>query len=183
MTKANLPAIRYESFLDAFQRAVAEAQQRVKALEAGQPEYNACAEAIRRCPIPNDGELKLLPSGAHIQLYALPYDRKATFDTLAMAIGAELVERKMHGDGVPAENFSTAYLPEIVYAFRTKRRDGTVGGVQIEVVLPHEGIVDLEVTREVRTSQTTHYVIAPRTAPRVAPPAGVTVHQAEYLPF
>lgn len=183
MAKEQLPSIRYESFLDAFQRAVAETQQKVRALEMGQPEYNACAEAIRRCPIPNDGELKLVASGAYIRIYALPSDAKATFDALARAIGTELVERKMHGDGIPAENMDMPYIPELSYSFRTKRRDGTIGGITIEVVIPREGTVDLDVHKETRVSETTHYRIVKRDVPRAVAAAGTVVHQAEYLPF
>lgn len=161
MAKEQLPAIRYETFIDAFQRAVAAKQKEIEQLESGQREYLACAAAIRRVALPNDGELKLVSHGAHITITALPTDSKATFDAVVDEIGKELKALDLHRDGQPSLMMSTCWYPEIRYSFRTTKTDYP-GSVLVEVKVPREGLRDLEVIIEERPTMNTYYKLEPR---------------------
>lgn len=180
--KVGLPAIRYTTFIEAFEKAVAEHQQMIAELESGQAEYLACQEAIAKVAIPNDGSLKLDRGGASINIVAQPDDVRATFDALASAIGAALVERKLHGDGVPAMQTETIWYPDMIYRWRTKRvgKDGRpdIGTVALNVKIPREGIRDLRVEMIEVPTTNTHYLLVPRETvlPISAPPTGARVY-------
>lgn len=160
--KVNLPAIRYTTFIEAFEAMVAKKQEEIKAMEAGQLEYIACADAIAKVALPNDGRLELTESGGLIKIIANEQDTKRTYDDVAAAIGAKLVERRLHGDGVPAEKHETYWYPEFRYFWHTQRRDGSRGCVKMEVMVPRAGTRDYRVEILTVPSTETSYRLVPR---------------------
>lgn len=169
MGKTNLPAIRCETFIEAFEKAVHAAQQRVKKLESGQLEYLACSEVLQKFNLPNDGELALTENGATISVMAMPTDCFATFERMAATLGAALVERRMHTDGVPAVQLDGAWQAQAIFRFRTRRRDGSSGTCEINVHVPMAGLVDMAVETHCTTHSWETMKLVPRAA---AQPAG-----------
>jgi len=187
--KAGLPAIRYTTFIEAFEKAVSEHQKIIAELESGQAEYLACQEAIAKVALPNDGELKLAFGGPEINIVATKDDCRATFDAVAAAVGAALVDRELHPDGLPAVRTETLWYPEITYHWRTNRtgKSGVqdIGIVKMQVKIPDAGIRDLMVETVLVPTVNAHYRLVPRdvTLPRVDPPEGAHVHVDIDLPF
>lgn len=172
MGKTNLPAIRCETFIEAFEKAVHAAQQKVKKLEGGQLEYIACSEVLRRLALPNDGELALTEQGATITVMALPTDSFSTFERAAAMLGTELVERKLHRDGVPAVNLEGVWQAQAVFTFRTQRRDGTIGTCEMNVHVPPAGLIDMRIDETERPYSLTVMRLIPRSGDQPAPSDG-----------
>ncbi|MGE3710985.1 MAG: hypothetical protein AB7G35_15075 [Hyphomicrobiaceae bacterium] len=160
--REQLPSIRYETFIEAFEKAVHACQQQVKKLESNQLEYIACVEAIRKVALPNDGKLTLTTTGATISITAMPTDSRKTFDAIAAAVGEQLVERKLRGSPEPAVSTRSTWYPDLRYVFYTTRRDSSAGHVGIEVRIPDEGIADVAVLKREETATETIYDLIER---------------------
>ena len=73
-TTRNVPALRYDLFIKAFEKEVTAAQSRIKAIEAMEQPYNLVKEALEAAKLPNDTTLSLSPSVVKIVMQ----DRKST---------------------------------------------------------------------------------------------------------
>lgn len=157
--KANIPAIRYETFIEAFEKAVHASQQEIKALEAGQLEYLACVDAIKTVNIPNDGRLALVGGGAHINITALPTDRFDTFNRLALEVGRCLVTRRLRENPTPSLSLRSTWYPDLRFGFNTKRPSGGMGHVGIDIRIPTTGTKDIAVDTKTEVSEQVVYQI------------------------
>lgn len=154
--KANLPAIRYTTFIDAFQQAVAKQQEKIKSIEENQSIYNLAVEAVREFKGLNSGEVKLSEYGVTINIDALPSNKLQDFQDIAQLLHKKTIETGIRAASLncPEHSFS-GYSRNISWYFRIKAKT-----LSLSVDLPLNGISDIviETNTVTHTYQDTVYV-------------------------
>lgn len=158
----NVPSLRYDLFIKAFEREVAARQSQIKAIEAMEQPYNLVKAALEAVRLPNDCSLRLSHGVVLVDIKAVPSDRLASFEALTKRIGAGLLGAGLHRDGVPSVG-DAGYWPERKWTWRLASPRLT-GSVAVNLDLPYEGIADLEVVRIVRTTEAIEWQLKPREA-------------------
>jgi hypothetical protein len=172
MTKL-LPAKQYDIFLKAFEKAVTEAQEAVRKMEAMQIEYICAKEALEAAAFPNDANLTLNKGQVTISVYAKATDDFGMYERFIVDLHKRMVERKVRDQKVPPgldgrnEHSALAY-----WAYHTKN-----GHVGVFVYVPSGGMIGARVVRESRTTTVDICVVTPD-ASHEAPTVNV-IHSEE----
>lgn len=156
----NVPSLRYDLFIKAFEREVIARQSQIKAIEAMEQPYNLVKEALEAVRLPNDCQLRLAHGVVLVQITAVPTDRLAMFEALTERVGAALLKAGLHRDGVPSVG-DAGYWPERKWTWKLGGQRVT-GTVAVAVDLPRDGIADIEVTQIRRTTESIEWLIGPR---------------------
>lgn len=106
--KPNLPAKRYELFISAWEKKVAEAQKELSLLERLSGPYEVVRRVLEEAKLENESSLDMSKRGITLRIQPLDTDRKQVFIILSKAVGVELNRLRFHEDGVPAEG-KTSY--------------------------------------------------------------------------
>jgi hypothetical protein len=158
-----LPAYRYELFITAYEKKVAEMQEYVRRMEKMEQIYNILVEAATPFRLPNDQDLILNDNSVVLTIKAVPNDMLATFDQLAKSIGEALQKTGLHRDGEPSV---ASYGARIEYKFRVGKfdpsKDKERPTVSIIVELPTCGIRDADVNCEQCTYTYTSFKVQRR---------------------
>lgn len=175
-TTRNVPALRYDLFIKAFEKEVTAAQSRIKAIEAMEQPYNLVKEALEAAKLPNDTTLSLSPSVVKIVMHALPSDFLTMFDALCTEIGSRLLTAGLHKDGIPSRT-DGGWWHHLQRSWRCFDHDQPCT-VMLEVELPDEGLRDLALEKIERTTTVIDYRLTPRDpATYVAPKHFRTVRE------
>lgn len=144
-----LPAYRYELFINAYEKKVAEIQESIRRMEKMERLYNLVVNAASPFRLPNDQSLILNENSVMLSIKAAPDDLLATFDKLAFAVGEELRNAGLHKEGVPATGSNWRHME---YKFRVgsfdPRKDRERPTVSIIVELPEAGVRDADIKSE-----------------------------------
>jgi hypothetical protein len=163
MTK-NLPAIRYELFIKAFEKRVTAVQREIEQLRGMEQLYNIVKDAMEAVRLPNEQRLNLHTYNLFAGFRATPTDRLSTFDPVVKAIGDRLRAAGLH-DGEPSVSMGGSAC-DVDYKWRMASR-----GIWLTIDVPDKGMADLAVEVETRTTQEQHYTIRhiePRSHPAPA---------------
>lgn len=156
-----VPVPRYDLFISAFEKKVAEYQQQIRKIERLERVYNVLKEVGESFKLPNDQKLNLEAARVELHINATPDDTLKTFTKLAEAVGAKLKEAGLHRDGVPA--ISTAGTT-VFHKFHImdKASNELLATACINVTLPDIGTRDATIRKELRTYSYHEYKIAAR---------------------
>jgi hypothetical protein len=154
--KTNLPAIRYDLFIKAFEKKVTAAQAAIEALRAMEQPYNTVKDAMEAARLPNEQHIHMEARSISVSLQATPADTLAGLEALAAAIGQRLLGAGMHGDGQPATSHGgCACCLWFVWQCKTERAGPFQ--VRLYVHVPDDGMLDCEVVKTERRTVEDHY--------------------------
>jgi hypothetical protein len=163
---APLPAPKFDLFIDAFEKMVAEAQERIRKTEDMEQPYNIVRDALTALRLPHDICIKLHSEFLHIQMKALPSDKLADLERVERAIGTALFEAGLHKNPEGTRR-SGGTWHDIAHTWYCVTRRGAAT-VHLVIVIPAEGIVDLAVVTNRYQITDTRYELVPRS--KVLPP-------------
>jgi hypothetical protein len=149
MTTKNLPSLRYDIFIKAFEKKVAAAQAAIEAVRSMEQPYNAVKDAMEAARLPNDQSINIDARAISVHLQATPADTLAGLEALAMTIGRGLLAVGMHRDGEPATSHGgSSCCLWFCWSCRTERAGSFQ--VRLYVGVPHNGLRDCEVIKSER---------------------------------
>ena len=153
-----VPAKRYDIFITAFEKYVAERQKEIAKADRLMRPYEIARAALERADILNDTRLELRKDGIYINIVVQENDRREKFEKILQNIGEELYTVKLHPDGAPAY-----YHGQLSFRYFWKLR-GIAGKdeepPEVEVVLniPVKGTKFVRVTKEEKQSTWTNSI-------------------------
>jgi hypothetical protein len=147
-TRYNVPAPRYPQFITVFEKAVTEAQERIRAIESLELLYNTVTEALKVCNLPNDITTHLTDSEIIVNLTAVPSDSAKMIIDTTNTIGEYLVKARIHTTGIPCVYDGGSWYTMIRKWYGKNPKDKKIWRITLNIELPMEGITDLEIMSE-----------------------------------
>jgi hypothetical protein len=157
---APVPAQRYDLFIKAFERKVAEAQQKIEKLRGLEQIYNVVRDVLERFKLPNATTLNMTSDGVAIGIHGAASDSTETFEPLTKAMGEALVRAGLRTNPEPASRIG-GWWHDINHIWRVGE-DNRVVTLSIDVPDP-DGFRDLDVITVTRQSESYEYELRPRT--------------------
>lgn len=155
MTKKHVPAKRYDLFITAFEKKVAEAQERISAMNALQGPYSIVREILELADLPNDINLDMTEAGISVRIPVKDDQPFIIFENLARRIGKELHAAGHHQDGIPS--CRNVYV-DSYFEFRLNAAAHIAAGrapplISIHIDVPFSGtnLVEVTFTEELKT--------------------------------
>src|SRR5262245_37363485 len=144
--KKNVPAKRYDIFIKAFEKFVADKQQEVAKADKLMRPYEAVRAALEEARLPNDTDFVLLANSIDLKVYISEEDRRPPFEKLIEDIGARLLDANLHHDGSPSRSEGGRYWR---YAWRLVSEGKTYPpSVNLCLEMPNKSGKYITVTKE-----------------------------------
>jgi hypothetical protein len=178
--KTNLPAIRYDLFIKAFEKKVTAAQAAIEALRVMEQPYNVVKDAMESARLPNDQHMNMDARSIGVMLHATQADSLEALETLAQTIGQRLFAAGMHHDGDPATSHGGSSCC-LWFAWNCNTERAGSFQVRLYVSVPTAGLRDCEVIKSERQTVETDFQLKRIEPPRHAAPEHLSRTQSDGL--
>ncbi len=146
----NLPTLRIEQFITAFEKKVSEAQAKIKELERMEQLYNIIRAQFDGFTGDNKITIEFEPNKVTVCIHLLSTDYSHTFDGHIKIVGKVLLDKKLHTDGIPSTAL-TQGSPGKTYTWRLPLKDNESRKIEITAIYPEDGLMDVDIVYETKT--------------------------------
>lgn len=155
-----VPAKRYDIFISAFEKYVADRQKEIARVDRMMRPYEIVRIALERAKLPNDVRLELKDNGVSVNITIMEDDRRPMFDRILEDIGSNLKAASIHPDGCPVHISSGLTLH---YYWRLRGlHDIDPPDIDIYLHVPSAGTRYINVVRreEIHSYTVRHYTVS-----------------------
>lgn len=142
--KHPMPSKRYDIFITAFEKVVAEKQKEIAAIDGLMRPYEIVRQALERAKLPNDASIYLLPGKIKVDIPLQDTDGMAVFVPLLKDIGQELVLARLRLKETPMMEQSAFRR---IFTWKLIKMDN-VPSVEVHLCVPYNGTEKVKITTQ-----------------------------------